>query len=143
MIVGLSRPSMLRPRRRRADEMPLIPADPKRVLSGPLDPSIEALRSTLQPHRRRLWLRRIVRRTWLAVAAIAVGEAALWSIARLVPLEAAPIVGGGRVLGVIELLNKHDGAVFNAGDQTLLNLMCRFAGELLYTLIRGDEEQKT
>ena len=50
-------------------------------------------------------------------------------------LLAAPVVGGGRVLGVIEVLNKHDGMVFNAGDQTLLTLACRFAGELLYSAL--------
>jgi GAF domain-containing protein len=53
---------------------------------------------------------------------------------------AAPIVGGGQVLGVIELLNKEGGALFSTGDQTLLSLMCRFSGELLYTLIRRDKD---
>jgi sigma-B regulation protein RsbU (phosphoserine phosphatase) len=53
---------------------------------------------------------------------------------------AAPIVGGGQVLGVIELLNKEGGALFSIGDQTLLSLMCRFSGELLYTLIRRDKD---
>jgi signal transduction protein with GAF and PtsI domain len=48
---------------------------------------------------------------------------------------AAPIVGGGRVLGVIELLNKKEGKVFSASDQGLLTLLCRFAGELLHALI--------
>ena len=48
---------------------------------------------------------------------------------------AAPLMGGDRVLGVIEVLNKQEGKLFNAGDQTLLTLICRFAGELLYTLI--------
>jgi len=47
---------------------------------------------------------------------------------------AAPIVGGGRVLGVIELLNKKE-EVFSASDQALLTLLCRFAGELLHALI--------
>ena len=53
---------------------------------------------------------------------------------------AAPILGGGRVLGVIELLNKRDQGLFSTGDQTLLTLMCRFAGELLYTLIRQSQQ---
>ena len=52
---------------------------------------------------------------------------------------AAPIIGGGRVLGVIELLNKRDGALFSTGDQTLLSLMCRFSGELLFTVIQENE----
>ncbi|MCP4041315.1 MAG: GAF domain-containing protein [Gammaproteobacteria bacterium] len=47
---------------------------------------------------------------------------------------AAPIIGGGRVLGVIEILNKELGNSFSADDLTLLMLMCRFAGELLHTL---------
>ena len=55
---------------------------------------------------------------------------------------AAPIIGGGRTLGVIEVLNKRDGALFNTGDQTLLTLMCRFSGELLYTVIRQGEKPK-
>lgn len=51
---------------------------------------------------------------------------------------AAPIIGGGEVLGVIEVLNKRDGQLFNTGDQTLLTLLCRFAGELLYSVVKGD-----
>lgn len=54
---------------------------------------------------------------------------------------AAPLLGGGRVLGVIELLNKHDGALFSTRDQTLLSLICRFAGELLHTMIRKNQDQ--
>jgi GAF domain-containing protein len=49
---------------------------------------------------------------------------------------AAPIVGAGQVLGVVEVLNKQDGKLFNADDQTLLTLMCRFSGELLTTVIQ-------
>ena len=82
--------------RRRAQrpgpEAAVIPPDPRRSLTGPLDPSLDALRATLTPHQRRLWLRRIVRRLWLATAAIAIGEAILWTIARFIPLEAAPLV---------------------------------------------------
>ena len=52
---------------------------------------------------------------------------------------AAPIIGGGRVLGVIEMLNKMGGKVFSGGDQTLLTLMCRFSGELLYTVVQQNE----
>ena len=49
---------------------------------------------------------------------------------------AAPIVGGGQVLGVVEVLNKQDNKLFNSDDQTLLTLMCRFSGELLTTVIQ-------
>ncbi len=50
---------------------------------------------------------------------------------------AAPIIGGGQVLGVIEVLNKRDEMVFNSGDRARLGLMCRVAGELLHKMIRG------
>ncbi len=53
---------------------------------------------------------------------------------------AAPIIGGGKVLGVIEVLNKADGEPFTADDQTLLTLMCRYAGELLHTLIQQGKQ---
>ena len=49
---------------------------------------------------------------------------------------ASPIRGGGKVLGVIEVLNKRDGTLFSHHDLTLLSLMCRFSGELLHSLIR-------
>lgn len=45
---------------------------------------------------------------------------------------AAPIVGGGRVMGVVELLNKEGGQTFSADDLALVTLLCRFAGELLH-----------
>jgi phosphoserine phosphatase RsbU/P len=51
-------------------------------------------------------------------------------------LLAAPIIGGGRVMGVIELLNKIDGGYFSAQDQTMLTLACRLAGEMLFALTR-------
>lgn len=53
---------------------------------------------------------------------------------------AVPIMGRGNVLGVIEVLNKHNGMPFNTADQTLLQLLCRFAGEVLYTMVHEDEE---
>lgn len=56
-------------------------------------------------------------------------------------IVAAPIVGGNRVLGVIEVLNKKDGKPFNQTDQTLLQLLCRFAGEILNIMIQQDEEK--
>jgi GAF domain-containing protein len=49
-------------------------------------------------------------------------------------LVAAPIVGGGRVIGVIEALNKDMGRNFGADDLALLMLLCRFAGEVLHSL---------
>ncbi len=54
---------------------------------------------------------------------------------------AAPIAGGGRVLGVLEMVNKHDGKPFTATDQTLLTILCRFAGEILNFKVKQDEGQ--
>lgn len=51
-------------------------------------------------------------------------------------LLAAPLIGGGRVLGVVEVINKKDGKLFTIGNQTLLSVMCRFAGELMYGLVK-------
>jgi hypothetical protein len=67
----------------------VVPPDPRAVLPAPLDPVLESVRASLIPHRRRLWMRRIVRRAWIALAVLAVAEAALWTVARFVPLEAA------------------------------------------------------
>ena len=55
---------------------------------------------------------------------------------------AAPIIGGGRMLGVIEMLNKKDDKLFSVGDQTILTLMCRFSGELLFTVIQQNQAEK-
>ncbi len=52
---------------------------------------------------------------------------------------AAPIIGSGRVLGVIEVLNKQNDAPFNQTDQTLMMLLCRFAGEVLSAIVQRDE----
>lgn len=52
---------------------------------------------------------------------------------------AAPIIGGGQMLGVIEVLNKQDGKLFNHDDLTLLTLMCRFSGELLTSVVQQNE----
>ena len=63
------------------------------------------MRSGLAAHRRRLWLRRIVRRTWIALAAILVAELVLWTVARFVPLEWAPLMGAAiPVVGALALL---------------------------------------
>ncbi|MEX2184630.1 MAG: hypothetical protein WEC14_09295, partial [Chloroflexota bacterium] len=81
-----------RPRRTDASTPPtIVPADPRAVLTGPLDPALLAIRSSLATHRRRLWTRRIVRRVWIAAAVVAVAEAALWTVARFVALESAPL----------------------------------------------------
>ncbi|NDJ51581.1 MAG: GAF domain-containing protein [Chloroflexi bacterium] len=48
---------------------------------------------------------------------------------------AAPIIGAGRVLGVIEALNKRGDDHFDEADRTLLLLLCRFAGEVLNRLV--------
>ena len=50
-------------------------------------------------------------------------------------LLAAPLLGGNRLLGVVEVVNKENGKLFSTGNLSLLALMCRFAGELLHSLI--------
>ena len=97
----------LRIRRVEADGVPAgyVPADPRAVLSGPLDPSLLAVRSGLASPRRRLWARRIVRRFWLALAAVFVAELVLWTVARLLPIEWAPQVAVAiPVVGALGLL---------------------------------------
>jgi GAF domain-containing protein len=54
-------------------------------------------------------------------------------------LLAAPLLGGNRLLGVVEVINKQNGKLFSTGNLTLLALMCRFAGELLHSLISDVE----
>ena len=71
----------------------VVPPDPRAVLDGPLDPALLTLRGGLAVHRRRLWFRRIVRRAWIALAALAIAEAALWTVARFIALESAPLIG--------------------------------------------------
>ena len=71
-------PSFVRARRGgQHPDRPIVPLDPRLAIDGPLDPALEAIRSALQPHRRRLWLRRIVRRAWMALAIGAAFEALL------------------------------------------------------------------
>jgi GAF domain-containing protein len=55
---------------------------------------------------------------------------------------AVPIIGRGDVLGVIEMLNKQNGLPFNTADQTMLLLLCKFAGEVLYTMVERDKSQE-
>ena len=47
---------------------------------------------------------------------------------------AVPIVGGGSVLGVIEVLNKKHGQRFSQGDKSLLMLLARVSGEVCHSL---------
>ena len=58
-------------------------------------------------------------------------------------IAAAPLIGGGRLLGVVEALNKRDGQLFTNGNQKLLSLMCRYAGELLYSVVRDGSLPQT
>lgn len=58
-------------------------------------------------------------------------------------LLAAPLLGGNRLLGVVEVVNKQDGKLFSMGNLTLLTIMCRFAGELLHSLISDVELTKS
>jgi GAF domain-containing protein len=52
---------------------------------------------------------------------------------------AVPIASEGRVMGVVEVLNKTSGAPFSETDQALLSLLCRFAGDVIQTVIHRDE----
>ena len=93
------------PARAAGEAAPVVPPDPRRAIAGPLDPTLLAIRSGLVPHRRRLWLRRIVRRTWIALAAVVVAELLLWTVARFVALEFAPVIGVAiPVIGLIALI---------------------------------------
>ncbi len=56
---------------------------------------------------------------------------------------AAPLIGGGRVIGVVEMINKKNGKLFSTGNQTMLTVMCRFAGELLFTIVRDVDLTET
>ena len=71
-----------------ADEY--ICSDPRGVVAGPLDPDLDAIRSHLIGHRRRLWIRRIVRRAWTVASVVLGAEVGLLLAGRLVPIEALP-----------------------------------------------------
>lgn len=49
---------------------------------------------------------------------------------------AAPLTGGDRVHGVIELINKQEGEHFTEHDCHLLALLCRFAGETVNIMLQ-------
>jgi hypothetical protein len=93
------------PVRRRSGAATVVPADPRSAVAGPLDPALLAIRAGLVPHRRRLWLRRIVRRTWIAVAVVLVAELILWTVARFLPIEFAPLIAIAiPVVGLVALI---------------------------------------
>src|SRR6187431_1806963 len=99
-----SRPSFRRSSGR-PDAAAVSPPDPRTVAAQPLDPVLESIRSDLRPHLRRLWLRRIVRRAWLVVGAVAVAEVALLAIARLVPIQILPVLAVAiPIIGLVVLL---------------------------------------
>ncbi len=56
---------------------------------------------------------------------------------------AAPLTGGGHLLAVIELVNRRGGKLFSLANQTLISLMCRFAGELLNGLLKDLDLSQT
>lgn len=51
-------------------------------------------------------------------------------------IAAAPLVGDGKVLGVVEVLNQPGDEPFSEVNMALLNLFCRFAGESLADIQR-------
>jgi GAF domain-containing protein len=53
---------------------------------------------------------------------------------------AVPLDSGQKILGVIELVNKHDGSDFTESDATILSLLGIFAGISLEQLERQLEE---
>ncbi|MBI3746501.1 MAG: universal stress protein, partial [Chloroflexi bacterium] len=76
-----------------------VPADPRLVVAGPLDPELDRIRVGLRGHRRRLWTRRIVRRAWIALA-VAVGSELVLAIGvRLWPIEDGPALATLIVVG--------------------------------------------
>lgn len=49
-------------------------------------------------------------------------------------IAAVPLIGGGKVFGVMEALNQPVDVPFSETDVTLLSLICRYMGELLINL---------
>jgi hypothetical protein len=83
----------------------LAPADPRDVLPGPLDPTLEAIRAELAPFGRRLWLRRFIRRASIAAAGVLAAELVAWTAARLAPIELTPALAAAiPVLGLLVLI---------------------------------------
>jgi GAF domain-containing protein len=54
---------------------------------------------------------------------------------------AAPLTGGSRIHGVIELINKQNGERFTEHDHNLLTLLCRFAGEMVNVVLQEEQEE--
>ena len=50
---------------------------------------------------------------------------------RIRSVLAAPVLDGDEVLGVVEVINKREGALFAVRDQRRLELVCHFDGKLL------------
>ena len=100
---GLRRSARALPRLRAAPPTEL--PDPRAVLTGPLDPALDAIRADLRPHRRRLWLRRIVRRAWLVCGTVLVAEVVLFALGRIVPIEVLPTIAAAiPVMGLVGLV---------------------------------------
>lgn len=55
---------------------------------------------------------------------------------------AVPLVAEDHLLGVVEVLNKQNGALFTIGDQARLELMCHFNGELLAKIAQRAEQRQ-
>ncbi len=58
----------------------------------------------------------------------------------LTSLLAAPITSSERVIGALEVMDRHDDLPFTETDQALLVVWCRFAGEVLQVILRADAE---
>ncbi|HEU5202746.1 MAG TPA: hypothetical protein VFU17_00475, partial [Candidatus Limnocylindrales bacterium] len=100
-----NRSSLRIPGRHRGEPATVVPPDPRSAVAWPLDPALVAIRAGLVPHRRRLWLRRIVRRAWIAVAAVLAAELVLWTVARFVAIEYAPLIAVAiPVIGLVALI---------------------------------------
>ena len=79
--------------------------DPRAMLSGPLDPALLSIRANLMPHRRRLWLRRIVRRAWLVAGVVVAAAVVLFALARILPIELLPTMAAAiPVMGLVGLV---------------------------------------
>ena len=55
---------------------------------------------------------------------------------------AAPVIHDGKVLGVIEALNRHAGDSFTSEDELLISLTCLLTGKLLNAMVRHEEARQ-
>src|SRR4051794_15804775 len=91
--------------RRAARPGSFLPTEPILDSSVRQDEDLTALWRGLAAYRRRLWLRRIVRRSWIAVAVVALAELGLVIAARLRPIESELAVAAGiPVIAIAALL---------------------------------------